>query len=555
MTDSASDRPPVWSGATETTLQRLTRHGPVAHVRRLWRRLISMRTALVLLFLLAIAAVPGSLLPQRDLNPLRSQEYIDQHGAWGAFLDRIGMFDVFGSPWFAAIYLLLFVSLIGCLIPRIRLYAKSLRTKPLPAPRNLLRLPESTTFEVHGERSPAELASIARASLGRRWRAVVRDEPGGAVAVAAEKGYSREAGNLVFHVSLLALLVCIAVGNLFGYQGTVLVTEGRGFCNSVLAYDAFRAGQFAQDGQVAPFCIESLDDFTATYREDGSAADFRADITYSRSVDSATETYRLKVNSPLRLEGDRVYLLSHGFTPVIPVTRPGQAPLTSEAAFVPVDLNLTSEGAFKFAGPAGGGEDIGVEGIFAPTSVNQGGLIVSSNPQLQNPVLGLIVYTGDLGLQLGPQSVYALSATQKDAGKADPSTGLVEQARKNLAMGDTMILADGTTVTFNAVKEWASLQVSHDPTQRELLLAASLMIAGLLGSLAVRRRRVWIRVEPPAIAGHGESPRAVVSVGGLARSDSGSFPEEFTQVIRRLRADLASTAASPRTSPTRTDEE
>ena len=35
----------------------------------LWRRLTSMRTALILLFLLAVAAVPGSLLPQRNLNP------------------------------------------------------------------------------------------------------------------------------------------------------------------------------------------------------------------------------------------------------------------------------------------------------------------------------------------------------------------------------------------------------------------------------------------------------------------------------------------------------
>ncbi|MCU1690349.1 MAG: ccsB [Jatrophihabitantaceae bacterium] len=586
MTGTATDAPPdagsaaqpsaqpsAQSRPTETALQRITRHGPVAGVRKLWRRLISMRTALVLLFLLAIAAVPGSLLPQRNLNPLRTQQYIDQHGAWGTFLDRIGMFDVFGSAWFAAIYLLLFVSLIGCLVPRIRLYAKSLRTKPLPAPRNLLRLRESTGFDVLGERSAADLAAVARASLGRRWRAIVREEPGGAVAIAAEKGYSREAGNLLFHVSLLTLLICIAIGNLFGYQGTVLVTEGRGFCNSVLTYDSFKSGRLAQDGQVAPFCIDTLNDFQATYRADGSASDFRADITYSRSVDSAPEQYRLKVNSPLRLEGDRVYLLSHGYTPVITVTRPGQPPLTSEAAFVPADLNYTSEGAFKFAGPVGAGNDIGVEGIFAPTSVDHGGVIVSTSPKLGNPVLGLIVYTGDLGLQLGPQSVYSLSATQKDEGKADPTTGLVVRDRKNLAMGETMTLADGTTVTFDSVKEWASLQVSHDPSQRELLIAAVLMVAGLLGSLAIRRRRIWVRFSPAGAGGAaagapGDPARTVVSVGGLARSDSGSFPEEFRNVIARLRADLAeappSTAESPSTSelpsttqtgPTRIDEE
>ena len=531
--------------APETRRQRLTRRGPVAEARRLWRRLISMRTALVLLFLLAVAAVPGSLLPQRPLNPLRTEQYIAQHGAWGRFLDRIGMFDVFGSPWFAAVYLLLFVSLIGCLIPRIRMHAAALRARPLPAPRNLLRLPESGTFAVHDGRAPAELAAEARASLGRRWRTEVRAEPGGAVAVAAEKGYSRETGNLVFHLALLGVLVCVAIGNLFGYQGTVVVTEGRGFCNSVLTYDSFKAGRFARDGQVAPFCIDTLHDFSATYRADGTASDFRADITYSRTVDGPPADYTLRVNAPLRLEGDRVYLLNHGYTPVITVTRPGQAPETAEAAFVPADTNYTSEGAFKFAGPVAAGQDIGIEGIFAPTSVDHGGVIVSASPELTNPVLGVIVYTGDLGLQLGPQSVYSLRAGQKDSG------ALVEQDRRNLALGDTLTLADGTTVTFDAVKEWASLQVSHDPVQRELLVAAVLMIAGLLGSLAVRRRRVWVRFAPAGGDGP-DGPRTVVSVGGLARSDSGSFPDEFTALIQRLRTDLA---AHQSTGSTRTDEE
>ena len=73
------------------------------YLRRGWRRLISMRTALVLLFLLALAAVPGSLLPQRPLNPAKVDDYLRTHGAWGRFLDRIGMYDVFGSAWFAAI--------------------------------------------------------------------------------------------------------------------------------------------------------------------------------------------------------------------------------------------------------------------------------------------------------------------------------------------------------------------------------------------------------------------------------------------------------------------
>ncbi len=149
----------------------------IAFLRRGWRRLISMRTALILLFLLAIAAVPGSLLPQKPLNPTKTASYIASHGAWGTFLDRIGMFDVFGSPWFAAIYLLLFISLVGCLIPRIRVHARAMRAKPLPAPKNLGRLPESGSFETSARRypssrrRPAARSAVAGASSGARTRA------------------------------------------------------------------------------------------------------------------------------------------------------------------------------------------------------------------------------------------------------------------------------------------------------------------------------------------------------------------------------------------------
>ena len=95
-------------------------------------------------------------------------------------------------------------------------------------------------------------------------------------------------------------------------------------------------------------------------------------------------------------------------------------------------------------------------------------------------------------------------------------------------------LPDGVRVTFDGWVPWASLQVSHDPAQTYLLIAALAMVAGLLGSLGVRRRRVWLRIAPGA-SGESGSP-TVVSVGGLARSDSGNFTTEFTSLAGRLRA-------------------
>ena len=89
----------------------------MATMRWLWRQLTSMRIALILLFLLALASIPGSIFPQRGTSPLRVNEFLKDNPTTGPILDRFYMFDVFASPWFASIYLLLFISLTGCVLP------------------------------------------------------------------------------------------------------------------------------------------------------------------------------------------------------------------------------------------------------------------------------------------------------------------------------------------------------------------------------------------------------------------------------------------------------
>ena len=209
------------------------RGSAVAPVRNAWRQLASMRTALLLLFLLALASVPGSFLPQRSLNPVEVQEYFVEHPTLAPLLDRLSLFDAFAAPWFAAIYLLLFVSLIGCLSAALRLHARALRTPPPPVPRVLARLPVHERWESTQD-ADAVLADARRTLRRARWRVVERPLGGGR-GLSAEKGYLRETGNLLFHVSLVLLLVGIALGGLFGFKGTVLVKEGDGFSNTVFA--------------------------------------------------------------------------------------------------------------------------------------------------------------------------------------------------------------------------------------------------------------------------------------------------------------------------------
>ncbi|HET6877417.1 MAG TPA: cytochrome c biogenesis protein ResB [Jatrophihabitans sp.] len=490
-----------------------------------WRRLTSMRTALILLFLLAVAAVPGSLLPQRPLNPSNVSSYIKAHGWWGQFLNSVDMFDVFGSPWFAAIYLLLFISLVGCLIPRIRVHARALTRKPLPAPRNLSRLPESGRFETSD--APEDYAAAARETLGRRWRVAQRREDSGALTLSAEKGYSRETGNLLFHVALLASLILIAVGRLYFYEGSVIVRQGQGFCNAVVNYDTWKPGRFAAEGKVgpAPFCIEKLNKFTATYTRTGEPAQFAAAISYRDRIGAPLQHDTITVNHPLRLEGDRVYLTGHGFAPTVTIRMPDGQVVRQTAAFLPTDAStLYSEGVFKANGPDGAKQDIGISGFFAPTPRQTApGIYTSVSAQVNNPVLGIFVYKGDLNENGLPQSIYSLDTSK-----------MTKIGAANLRVGQTKSFPGGVKVTFDGWTPYANLQVSHDPAQTYLLFSALAMVLGLGASLGVRRRRVWLRIAPGA-DGAGSSP-TVVEVGGLARSDSGNFTAEFAGLLTRLAA-------------------
>ncbi len=507
----------------------------LAFGRNVWRQLTSMRTALILLFLLALASLPGALLPQWALNSGKTAQYIVDHPTIGPFLDSLGFFRVFGSPWYAAIYLLLFLSLVGCLLPRTIEFVGQLRMDPVATPRNLARLPHHRRVEVAG--SPEIVADRVTGGLAG-WRIARRIEAAPSppvVTISAERGYVREVGNLVFHLSLLGLLVAIAVGKLVGYEGSVIVNVGSQFCStSPASYDNFRPGLLVDGTALAPFCVD-VQNFSATYTAAGQASGFLATVRTQSGADAGTDRWalgQLQVNEPLRMDGERLYLLGHGFTPHFRVTFPDGTARDYSQPFAPAanDPNFTSEGAVKILDPPGvigtaaiRTSQLAIVGIFAPTAALHGGIMSSSFPAPQNPGVAVDVYRGDLGMEGGrSQSVFAIDRGQIDKGL------LTRQARANLMVGQSVSLADGTTVTFTGFNEWVSLQTSFDPAQLGALVSAVTMLIGLMVSLVFKRRRVWFRLRAvPVTGGTVAAPRTVVEVGGLARTDQAGYGEEF----------------------------
>ncbi|RJO76541.1 cytochrome c biogenesis protein ResB [Nocardia panacis] len=537
--DQPDIRPPM---PRQSPLGRL-----LALLRNTWRGLTSMRTALVLLFLLALGAIPGALLPQRSLNPQKVAQYLADRPTLGPWMDRLQLFDVFGSFWFTAIYALLFISLVGCVVPRIYDHYRALRTPPVRVPRNLARLPHHHRVEV--ALAPEDVIAQARSRL-RGWRVAVR--PGdrdGEVTLSAEKGYLRELGNLVFHVSLLGVLVTFALGKLFGYEGNVIVIadDGPGFCTtSPAVFDSFKAGNVNDGTGMTPLCVR-VKDFKADYLDSGQAEMFTSNIAYQAGNDLRDNHWRdttIQVNHPLRVAGDRLYLQGHGFAPTFTVTFPNGQTRTETMQWRPDDARtFLSSGALRIDPPGGmypteqerRKNQIAIEGLFAPKAFMHGSLLTSAFPRMDDPAVAVDIYRGDTGLDTGkPQSIFGLDQEMVRQGR------LTKEARVNLRPGESATLPNGTKVTFDGAKEYVNLQVSHDPAQQWVLVSAIAMLGGLLVSLVVRRRRIWLRATP---AGTVDQRHSVVEMGGLARSDQAGWGSEFD----RLRDRLLDTTPAPTT--------
>jgi cytochrome c biogenesis protein len=506
--------------------------GPVGWARWFWRQLTSMRTALFLLMLLAIAAVPGSLVPQRSSDPNGVTQYFQANPTLAPFLDKLQAFDVYTSVWFSAIYLLLFASLIGCVIPRTKHHFQAMRQKPPKTPVRLNRLAGFTTREVGSSDSrPTTVASAiesARSLLRRSGYRVTIYEDRNSTSVSAERGYLRETGNLVFHVALLGILVTVGIGGGFGYVGQKIVVVGQSFVNNLASYNSFSPGRFFNDGSLSPFSIR-VDNLAVKYETQNKNAiglplDYTTYVTTTQPGGAPAKT-TIKVNAPLEIAGTQVYLLGNGYAPTVTVRDPkGKIVFQDSVPFLPQDANLTSLGVIKV--PDGLSKQLGMIGFFYPTkgsSQTAQGAFASTFPGLRDPLLTLNVYSGDLGLNNGsPQSVYSLN-TDKLTQLDGPHT---TAKSLELAVGQTVELPNGMgTLSLDNVKRYASLDIHHDPSQGWVLFFAIFVLGGLLTSLLVPRRRVWVkaisqadgslRIEYAGLA-RGEDPRLDDAVAALA---------------------------------------
>lgn len=506
--------------------------GPVGMLRWVWRQLTSMKTALQLLLLLAIAAVPGSLFPQRQANPAVVAKYLQDHPAIGPWMDRIQLFDVYSSVWFSAIYLLLFVSLVGCVIPRAVQHGRAIRSRPPRTPRRLSRMPQHGTFDIAPQAAITAARAVedgARILRQRGYRIDLLDAGTRTPSVAAERGYVKELGNILFHVSLIGVLVSVAVGGMLGYRGQKMIVEGDGFTNTELGYDSFYPGTNFRSRDMVPFAL-TLDSFDVTFDRNpasyGNPIDFRAEMTVQNDPASAPTKDVLRVNEPIGFDGTNVYLIGNGYAPMVTV-RDGNGKIALQGPIPALPNDATYNSTIVIKAPDARPEQLGFVGFFLPTAmVDENGVSFGSDPDPFNPQLNLNSYYGDLGLDTGsPVSVYELDTTGMTQlnGRELPTGGIVLGAYQSYELP-----GGKGTISFDGLKRYVALDVVYDPGKLGALIFTTSALAGLIITLMTSRRRAWIRaVSQP-------DGRTTVEYGLLARGEDHGLAGEALKIGRAL---------------------
>jgi cytochrome c biogenesis protein len=452
-------------------------------------------------------------------HPLRAQIY-----------DRLGLFDVFGSWWFTLLYVLLFVSLVACLIPRTRAAIRNVRARPQPA-RELDAMRHFAERRVPDP--PAQVIARARRVLRRRLFRVAASPDGSPYALAADKGLAREAGSLLFHWAFLLILVGVVWGRGTGFSGRAVIVEGQTWTEAHANYDGqIREGRFF--GEDHSGLRITVDDFEAEYRiPSGIPRDFVTEARLADADGRPLGTVDIRVNHPAAAEGVKIYQFGYGWAPVIEVTHEGE-PIASGP--VVCEQDRAPEGTSQLQLPWNCvvklptlEPQVGIEFTLWPdirglTSLLENGISMPMLVKFQ-PVMTFVAYRGDLRLDQ-PQRTSELD-----------TSGLEPWTEGAIGAGRTKSLGDGIDVTFADLRNYTVLEVKRDRGLGLLLAAAILILVGLLPALYTSRRKVWVIAETD-----GEG--SLVRIGGFALQRRPQFEDEFARLADGI-------AGAPETVPER----
>ena len=340
--------------------------------QHLWRILGSRQLAVILLAALLLVLLLVSLFPQIPAEPGMEETWLEavalRYGPATDLLNRLGMFEAYGTWWFLALLTALMLNTLICTGQRLPRTWRSLTGPPVVQSPEAFYQSLAHRAEWTLDRPDQGLAAARDVLVRRRFHPhIERDEKSGCASLYVERGRWSQAGTLVSHFAALLLVIAVACRPALSWQErdlTLLPGQvyhvGRGFDLDV------RAGELTREHQLGvPLAV--LGDTSAITRTVG-------------------------VNQPLTFRGVAFHL--QGYGPAVQITAPEggfgvafsssqaqqvalpEAGLTLRVAHRPEESALfvealATDGALLGSGSIASGQEIEIEGLpitFNPTN-------------------------------------------------------------------------------------------------------------------------------------------------------------------------------------------
>jgi cytochrome c biogenesis protein len=457
------------------------------------RTLSSVRTGIVLLILVGIASAAGTFVLQRPITDPEemARTYKPETLAW---LDRLGLTDVFHAWWFVALLALVSVNIVLASLERLpvawRFFSRPYRR---PEPHFLAGLPLQQEIPIRSEAAGVEAAELAFRRMSLEPQLVgahseEKDKP--SVSLYAEKNRFARLAAYVVHASLLLIFAGGIADALWGYRGFVAMTRGE-------SVDAIEL----RDGTKKPlrFAVRCEGAGQENY-PDGSPRRWWSQLTV---LEDGREVKRkeIEVNDPLVHRGLRFFQSSYGASGQMDGIRLVAAPKS--------DPEKTQELVLR------AGETVQLDpetsvhvSQFVPDFILAGNRIQTRSNEPNNPAIQLCVESkkaGETKLWLFPRF--------PDFAHPDQSPYAFQF--RDLEMG-----------------YYTGLQVAYEPGQWAVWAGVILMGVGLAMAFYFVHVRYWA---VPVNDGRG---RIVLWVGAAASKNREEIEGNFRRLVAEIQSEL-----------------
>ena len=308
----------------------------IPFIRRPWFAFFSsMRFAVALLSVLAIASIVGTVLQQNQPK----QNYVVKFGAfWTEIFEFLGLFDVYASAWFTLIMLFLVLSTGLCMwrnVPPFLREMRSFRTQTTA---------KSLAHMKHTALLPSSLGSLKTEIAAKYWQVNgfqtrITSREDGSVLLSAKKGAMNKWGYIFAHAAIIVICLgglvdsnlLLKIGML---TGKIVPDTSSQYARDFQAASrlspsnlSFRANAEVVEGQTIeaafinadkglllqelPFTLE-LKKFHIDFYNTGMPKDFASDIVVTDKASGNSVAQTIRVNHPLTINGITIYQSTYG---------------------------------------------------------------------------------------------------------------------------------------------------------------------------------------------------------------------------------------------------